>query len=72
MLGVGLVAATVLLTAELLVGIGLRGMSASEIFTGRDPVSGYMYFALVALFAVMPWLFGRGLSGTKDAEPSAT
>lgn len=57
--GVGLVAAGFVLVADLAVGVGLRGMSVLEVFTARDPVSGPLYYALVALTAVAPWVFGR-------------
>ena len=59
-LGVGLIVAGLILGADLAVGVGLRGMSAVEVFAGRDPVSGTVYYALVALTAAMPWAFGRG------------
>lgn len=58
-LGVGLVAAGTVLVADLAVGVGLRGMSVLDVFTARDPVSGSVYYALVALTAVAPWVFGR-------------
>lgn len=57
-LGAGLVAAGVVLVADLGVGVGLRGMSVLEVFTARDPVSGPVYYAFVALTAVVPWIFG--------------
>jgi hypothetical protein len=56
---VGLAAAGLVLAADLAVGVGLRGMSVVEVFTARDPVSGPVYYALVVLTAVAPWLFGR-------------
>lgn len=58
-LGVGLVAAGTVLVADLAVGVGLRGMSVLEVFTARDPLSGSVYYALVALTAVVPWVVGR-------------
>lgn len=58
-LGVGLVAAGIVLIADMAVGVGLRDMSFLEVFTARDPVSGSVYYALVALTAVAPWVFGR-------------
>jgi len=58
-LGVGLAAAGTVVVADLAVGVGLRGMSVLEVFTARDPVSGSVYYALVALTAVAPWVFGR-------------
>lgn len=66
-LGVGLGAAALVLAADLAVGVGLRGMTVWEVFAGRDPVSGSVYYALVALTAVGPWLAGRpGASGRPE------
>jgi hypothetical protein len=53
---VGLIAVAILLAAELLLGMALRGLSPREVFTNHDPVSGTVYFALLGLFAAMPWL----------------
>ncbi|WP_225314297.1 hypothetical protein [Marinobacter halotolerans] len=61
-LSVGLLAAGLVLAADVGVGVGLRDMSVTEVFTQRDPVSGPVYYALVALTAVSPWLFGRQLA----------
>lgn len=58
-LAIGAVAAGLVLVSDLLVGVGLRGMSVVEVFTTRDPVSGSVYYALVALTAVAPWLLCR-------------
>lgn len=72
-LGVGLLAAAGVLAADVAVGIGLRGLSIGEVFTGRDPVSGAAYYGLVGLFALMPWLAGRrrgrGTDGTTSRLP---
>lgn len=73
-LGVGLLAAGAVLAADVAVGLGVRGLSFAEVFTGRDPVSGAVYYGLVGLFAMMPWLAGihRVWGTTKPAElPSA-
>lgn len=59
MLGAGLIAAGTVLAADLAVGVGLRGMSPAEVFTGRDPVAGAVYYGLIGLFALMPWLLTR-------------
>lgn len=59
MLGTGLVAAGLVLAADLAVGVGLRGLTPAQVFTGRDPVAGAVYYSLVAAFAVLPWLFHR-------------
>jgi hypothetical protein len=40
LLGVGLVAAGIVLAADLAVGVRLRGLSPAKVFTDRDPVSG--------------------------------
>jgi hypothetical protein len=41
------------------VGVGLRGMTVAEVFGDRDPVSGTVYYALVALMALAPWALAR-------------
>ena len=58
-LGMGCVALILLLVAEFTVVLWLRGMSMSEYFASRDPVSGTVYFATLALFAAMPLFEGR-------------
>lgn len=58
-LAVGAVAAVLILGADLLVGVGLRKMSALEVFISRDPISGFIYYLLVALAAVTPWMMSR-------------
>lgn len=63
LLGVGVLAAALVLTADVAVGVGLRGMSVAQVFTARDPVSGTVYYLLIALFAAMPWVWGRRPAG---------
>ena len=58
-LTVGIAAASLVLAADLAVGTGLRGMTWVEVFTTRDPVSGPVYYALVAFTAVAPRVFWR-------------
>jgi MFS family permease len=58
-LSVGLFTASLVLAADVGVGVALRDMSVTEVFTQRDPISGSVYYALVTLTAVTPWLFGR-------------
>jgi hypothetical protein len=55
---VGMLALALLLTAEITMGITVQGLSLLEVFTKHDPVSGSMYYALLGVFAVMPWLLG--------------
>lgn len=59
LLGVGTIAAGLVLAADVAVGVGLRGMSVAQVFTDRDPVSGAVYYGLIGLYALMPWIFGR-------------
>lgn len=58
-LAVGGLAAGLVLGADVLVGVGLRGMSVLEVVTSRDPVSGSVYYGLVAWAAAAPWILSR-------------
>jgi hypothetical protein len=55
-LGIGLIALGFLLVAELLVVVGVRGLSVANYIKSRDPVSGTVYLLMLAVFALMPWL----------------
>lgn len=55
-LTVGLVALALLLAVEFTAVLRLRGLSLSEYFATRDPVSGTVYYVLLGVFAVMPLL----------------
>ena len=59
-LGIGLTALALLLAAEIALGVALRGASVIETLLNRDPVSGTVYYALLGVFALMPWLLARG------------
>lgn len=58
-LGMGLVALGFLLVAEFGAVLRLRGLSISEYFSTRDPVSGAVYILMLGVFAAMPWLISR-------------
>jgi hypothetical protein len=58
-LSVGFTAMGLVLLADLGVGVWLRGMSATEVFLNRDPVSGFAYYAALLLFAVTPAILTR-------------
>ena len=58
-LGMGGVALFLLLTAEFTLVLWLRGVSISEYFASRDPVSGTVYYVMLGIFAVMPLLVAR-------------
>ena len=54
----GGIALLILVIAEFSVVLGIRGLTISEYFAGRDPVAGSVYVAMLVVFAVMPWLVG--------------
>ncbi|GKS59618.1 hypothetical protein YTPLAS18_31450 [Nitrospira sp.] len=56
---VGMIAAGFILTADLGIGVLLRGMTASEVFLARDPIAGTAYYVAVLTFALLPWLFSH-------------
>lgn len=58
-LAIGFIAMGMVLIADLAVGMWLRGMSATEVFLDRDPVSGAAYYAALLFFAVMPTIITR-------------
>lgn len=58
-LSVGCIAMGFVLLADLAVGMRLRGLSATEVFLNRDPVSGAAYYTALLLFAVMPTIVTR-------------
>ncbi len=58
-LGIGLTALGLLLAAEIGLGFVLRGASVQEILLDKDPVSGTVYYALLGVFALMPWFLAR-------------
>ncbi|AFY61213.1 hypothetical protein Syn6312_2092 [Synechococcus sp. PCC 6312] len=60
-LGVGILALACLLAAEVAVGIGLRGMSITQALLARDPISGTVYYLLLLVYALMPWLWAKRL-----------
>ncbi len=55
-----------LLAAEIGLGLALRGGSVRAILLDKDPVSGTAYYALLGVYALMPWLLGH------RARPSHT
>jgi len=57
-LGMGLTALALLVAAEVGLGLALRGGSVREILLDKDPVSGMVYYALLGVYALMPWLLG--------------
>lgn len=58
-LGMGFVALGLLLVAEFTLVLWLRGLTITEYFASRDPVSGTVYYLLLVVFAIMPLLVSR-------------
>lgn len=68
-LAVGLPAAAGVLVADFAVGVGLRGRAVGQVLFDRDPVPGAVYYALVGLFGLMPWLAGWLSRGRPACPP---
>jgi hypothetical protein len=58
-LGMSCIALGLLLVAEFTLVLWLRGLSIREYLATRDPVSGTVYYGMLAVFAVMPLFVGR-------------
>ena len=55
-LGMGCIALLLLLVAEFGFMLRLRRLTIRDYFATRDPVSGTVYYVMLAVFAVMPLL----------------
>ncbi len=58
-LGMGGVALSLLLIAEFTLVLWLRGLSIRQYLAARDPVSETVYYSMLVVFAVMPFLVAR-------------
>jgi hypothetical protein len=58
-LGMGATALVLLLAAEFGFVVWLRGLTLSQYFATRDPVSGTAYYVALLLFALMPVFVAR-------------
>lgn len=70
-LALGCVALGLLLAAEFLVVLRLRGLGLSEYLASRDPVAGTAYALSLLLFAFMPAIVGSGRrrSAGRESDP---
>ena len=57
-LAAGLIALAFLLAAEISLSLILRGGSVQAILLDKDPISGTVYYILLGIYALMPWLLG--------------
>ncbi len=55
-LGMGGIALGLMLVVEFSLVMRLRGLTLRKYLATRDPVAGAVYYAMLALFAVMPFL----------------
>lgn len=58
-IAIGVLGLALLLSAEIILGVSLQGLSVIEVFTKHDPISGSVYYALLGVFAAMPWLLWK-------------
>lgn len=65
-LGAGFLALGLLAAAEIGLALSLQDRTLAEYVASRDPVSGSVYLAMLALFAVMPLVIAR-LPGSRAA-----
>jgi hypothetical protein len=65
-LGAGFLALGMLVAAEISLAVLLQNRTLGEYVASRDPVSGSVYLAMLALFAVMPLILARIPSGSTE------
>jgi hypothetical protein len=58
-LGMGCFGLGLMLVAEFALVLWLRGLTPTEYFATRDPVSGTVYYLLLLVFALMPLLVAK-------------
>lgn len=54
MLGVGFLSLGLMIGAELLVGMALRGLTLAQILTDRDPLVAVIYYSSLLMFGGLP------------------
>ena len=69
-LHVGAIAFACMLTADVGVGVALRGMTAWQALFARDPVAGTAYYLALGFLALAPWLFARAARRSKRLPQS--
>ena len=63
-LGAGFLALGLLVAAEVLLAVALQDRTLGAYVASRDPVSGIVYLAMLALFAVMPLVLVRATAAS--------
>jgi hypothetical protein len=64
-LGAGFLALGLLVAAEVVLAVALQDRTLAEYVASRDPVSGVVYLAMLALFAVMPLVLASVTSASR-------
>jgi hypothetical protein len=65
-LGAGLLALGLLLAGEILLAVVLQNRTLGDYVASRDPLSGSVYLAMLALFAAMPLVLARAAAASRD------
>ena len=58
-LGMGFLAVVLLISVEFTMVLKLRGLTLEQYFQSRDPISGTVYYLMLVVFALMPWILRR-------------
>jgi hypothetical protein len=58
-LGMGFLALALLVIAEISLVGPLQGYSVNEYFSSRDPISGTVYYVMLLVYALMPFLLAQ-------------
>ena len=64
----GFTALLLMLLAEFSVVLKIQGLTISDYLSGRDPVSGTVYYVMLGVFAVMPFLLKNKISEKQEEE----
>lgn len=59
LIAVGIIAACLVISFDVVVGVALRDMSIREIFVDRDIVAGTVYYLLIGVFAAAPYFAAK-------------
>lgn len=63
----GFLALGLMIAFEFTVVLWLRGLTLAEYFQERDPVASFVYYLMLLVFAVMPFLLARKARSNYDA-----
>ncbi|HMZ82610.1 MAG TPA: hypothetical protein PLL06_23140 [Acidobacteriota bacterium] len=58
-LGMGFLAVVLLISVEFTMVLKLRALTLEQYFQSRDPISGTVYYLMLVVFALMPWILRR-------------